>query len=881
MQIGWLGGSAPALAPGASWGVPWPRGAIAKDQTFSLRTAAGAELPLQSWPLAYWPDGSLKWVGFATVAGPRLAEPLTLAPAAASSSAAAGAKVQVRKSDVTFEIDTGRLRCRIPFFGPAIFRSMSIDGREVAGPAQLVTIVQEGPDDDPARVMPRDEFIGNVEKVTMEQSGPVRAIARIEGRHRSAATGREWLPFVVRLYFYAGQSTVRMVHTITYDGDERRDFIRGLGVRFSVPLREQIHNRHVRFSGQDDGLWSEPVQPMIGRGGRFVSEPGGTADVYPRQLAGDRIPNREELGDSGQRLLADWAVWSDFHLTQLSSDGFTVEKRTNPLSAWIAAGKGGRASGTVFVGDVSGGLAVSVEDFWQAYPKSLEVRDAGSPAATLTTWLWSPAGPAMDLRYYDTIGHGSDATYEGGSPGTSSPVGVARTHELTLFATDRVPAKTELATMARLGSEPPVLVCQPEYLHAVRAFGLWSLPDRSTPFKRAVEDHLDSVLAHYQQAVEVHGFYGFWDFGDVIHSFDADRHKWRYDLGGMAWDNSELATDMWLWMSFLRSGRADLFRMAEAMTRHTGEVDCYHLGPLAGLGTRHNVRHWGLSAKEARVSQAAYRRYYYYLTTDERTGDNMRTMLQASERMVDFDAMRSVQPTTPAEKAIAPTRVRFGPDWLSLVSNWMTEWERTNDPKWRDLITTGMDSVAGMSLGIRSGRNLVMGFDPKTGRLFELDGSLGDYNLATIMGGAEVVFELNEIIDHPAWQKLWLQYLRLYRAPKDVWVRDQATGTEGREAQFAAANQSGPRLAAYVYFKTGDAAFADAAIKQLVQRGVGPLPTKRVAPPEVLTAFDEDPRINTNYAAQSGLDAIVTLELCKDHLPVEVPPIQGPLYDRF
>jgi hypothetical protein len=66
-------------------------------------------------------------------------------------------------------------------------------------------------------------------------------------------SSREWLPFVVRLYFYAGQESVRMVHTVIYDGDESRDFIRGLGVVFSIPMREQVQNRHVRFSGEKPG----------------------------------------------------------------------------------------------------------------------------------------------------------------------------------------------------------------------------------------------------------------------------------------------------------------------------------------------------------------------------------------------------------------------------------------------------------------------------------------------------------------------------------------------------------------------------------------------------------------------------------------------------
>ena len=56
-----------------------------------------------------------------------------------------------------------------------------------------------------------------------------------------------------------------------------------------------------------------------------------------------------------------------------------------------------------------------------------------------------------------------------------------------------------------------------------------------------------------------------------MHAYDPVRHTWRYDIGGFAWDNTELASNMWLWYNFLRTGRADIWRMAEAMTRHTAE----------------------------------------------------------------------------------------------------------------------------------------------------------------------------------------------------------------------------------------------------------------------------------------------------------------------
>jgi hypothetical protein len=44
-----------------------------------------------------------------------------------------------------------------------------------------------------------------------------------------------------------------------------------------------------------------------------------------------------------------------------------------------------------------------------------------------------------------------------------------------------------------------------------------------------------------------------------------------------------LSTDLWLWLYFLHTGRADVFKRAEAMTRHTGEVDVYHSGRFKGF----------------------------------------------------------------------------------------------------------------------------------------------------------------------------------------------------------------------------------------------------------------------------------------------------------
>jgi hypothetical protein len=442
-----------------------------------------------------------------------------------------------------------------------------------------------------------------------------------------------------------------------------------------------------------------------------------------------------------------------------------------------------------------------------------------------------------------------------------------------------------MSKMAQFGEKPGVLLCTNQYLHDAQAFGIWGLEDRSTPVKRGIEDGLKRTVDYYLTQPDQRNWYGFWDFGDVMHSYDTDRHVWRYDLGGMAWDNSELGTDMWLWYSFLHTGRADIFRMAEAMSRHTGEVDTYHIGPFAGLGSRHNVRHWGCGAKEARISQAGYRRFYYYLTTDERTGDVMRDVLNADFKTIEFDPMRLAQPITPGEKLIAPTRVRLGPDWFAFVGNWMTEYERTGDKKWRDKIEAGVQSLAKMPLGLRTGRNLVFGYDPKSGQLFQLDDSPGLYNLATIMGGAETVFELNMMLDDPQWETLWLRYCRLYSNPQgmnaqqvaELIKKDFQTNAEGADAAYT---RDG-RMAAYVYTKTSNPAFLQVAVDALLGRAGGGGgrgggrggAIRRVDGPDVVHPVDEGPA-GTNGAAQNGLETITMLGMVGDKLPAELPPQQ-------
>jgi len=870
VQLHWLDESGDDSARSVSWGVPWPQGAVPRETTFGLTDDAGTTLPVQTWPLAYWPDGSLKWSGFATVAPAGQSGELTLTPGT-SSSAAGNLHVISNGSIVT--INTGPLTCVIPRSGENLVTSMRVGVTEVARAGRLVGILQHGPVTNPEDSPRREKFTSVVQNVTVEQSGPVRALVKIEGKHRLEQSAREWLPFTVRMYFYSGETTVNLVHTVIFDGNQEGDFVRGLGVRFGVPLREEPQNRHVRFVGANGGLWAEPLQPG-----------GGSA----AQEAGESFTGRGAFSDN--------AIWDDFKLVQPNPDGFSIVKRTNPQSTWLFAGAGQRATGFGFVGDLSGGLGVSVKDFWQSYPASLEVRRASSPEAELIAWLWSPDGPQMDMRHYDLVPHGLNASYEDVQPGLSTAYGVARTSELTLFPTTAVPARDTTVALAESATRRALLAATPEYIHSTGGFGVWSVADRSTPFKQAVEDGLDSVLEFYQGQVDDQDWYGFWQYGDFMHSYSTPRHKWHYDWGGHAWDNTELGTPLWLWYSFLRTGRAEVFRLAEAMTRNTSETNVYHIGDMAGLGSRHNVIKWGGGAKESRISQSAHWRPFYYLTTDERTGDIMHLMSHVDEAMARYDPMRLAGPPLPGEPQV-DVRMRIGPDWFVLAGNWMTEWERTGDTHWRDRILAGVDSIMEMRYWLQSGQRnglnpdlpeggigplkgggaQMVGMDMETGKLIAIPDPLTkqsepvSYNLATIQGGGEVMFELVPLLGREDFAKAWLQYCRIGQAPAEVLTRDQTTGTEGQDASHVLRGQSGPRLAAWAYAKTRIPAFAENAISNMLNSGGGIAHPQTLSGPDTLNVVEEALGVSTNSAAQTGLTTIQILELCADQLPYEAP----------
>jgi hypothetical protein len=324
---------------------------------------------------------------------------------------------------------------------------------------------------------------------------------------------------------------------------------------------------------------------------------------------------------------------------------------------------------------------------------------------------------------------------------------------------------------------------------------------------------------------------------------------------------------MLFWYGYLRSGRADVFRMAEAMTRHTSEVDVLHLGQFKGFGTRHGVQHWGDSSKQPRVSNAAFKRFYYYLTADERTGDLMRDLITSDETLKTVYIERKVATEGGSGIGIrahveGTVDCSFGTSWASFVAAWLTEWERTGDTRWRDRILNGMNSIAKLKYGWFCGG---APYDLATGKFVGPGDKVDVAHLNGVFGVIEITEEVLTLVDAPAYKKVWLDYCKYYNAPdaeitaflgvnpKDRSLRD----AHSRITAYAARELKDPKLAerAWQEFLEGD--------NRRFRTKLQPK-TQRIDGPTVLYPIDEDPSVSTNGAAQWGLAAIENLQLIGD-----------------
>ncbi|KAK7420751.1 hypothetical protein QQX98_002555 [Neonectria punicea] len=852
--------------------MPWPKGVYQPGQAFVIK-GNNRTVPLDAREVAFWPDGSLKWTAHSISGNIDYSETYHVKGVDRDKNddypGKDGVVVDTSSPNIAVSTKSG-LEVRFSSSGSShLFDSFSLHGSRVCSGATIVASIDN------------KEYSTIVNAVAVENATFARVVIKVSGT--VVSNGESHLPFDVRVYLHSDASSLRIVHSFIHDLDADQP-LTSLGLRFSVPLHDsESYNRHIRLGGSNGGILKEEVKGLSGL--RF----GPTVQNRIDQTTGKPVTLREDEWEKTElaKGLATIPTWSSYSLSQLSSDGYTIKKRTKSGCSWVKITGGGRADGTAYVGSAEhGGLAVGMANFWERYPTQIDLDYLTGENGSITMWLYSPlAGPLETMPYHDGLGmdsytkqlEGLDVTYEDYEPGFCTANGIARSNELFLKPYQATPSNQDLGLFSALVRDPPRLVPTPEYMHSTGVFhGSWAPDSRSqrrSPAQKehAIETNLDTLFNFYRGQVEQHRWYGFWDYGDIQHTYDEHRNAWRYDVGGYAWDNCELSTDLWLWLYFLHTGRADVFKMAEAMTTHTSEVDVYHAGRFKGFGTRHGVQHFSDSSKQLRISNTLYRRVYFYLTGDERTGDLIAELQECQDAILTLDSHRKVQQHAAIPEGFAMANI--GLDCGPMAASWLTAWERRTEG-WehaRDLLVKLLNGLSGLSHGI--GNNAIL-LNPKTGDIRECPAPTPEYaisHLSMLFGFPEIFTEVLYVAkdEFPTpvanFKKIWLAYCRAYNGSSAVQRAEF-----GFEFPGAGWTQSHSTLTALAAVEQGSEEMAREAWRQFFETDgyteKQDWRVAKVAGPECLNAGEEAAWVFTNETAQYGVSAIVNLANIREYL---------------
>ena len=817
LNLKWLDNK-PKMKTGVTWGIPWNKGELSQEK-FSQSEILVANQLTQKKVLAYWPDGSVKWTSHSAI--------FDVNEEVNQVSLEATTKSEIKfianeKFNGIF-VENGIFQVFFPKHGEGknSIDYVKVNEKYSLKNLRLVSVFDK---------VPMTFQLTNVE---IEDNGPIKAVIRCD-LNLFDHIGNVLQSVTIRFKFYSQLSKFEIQYTLFIHSDKCCD---GVGLFFDVPLEGENWNRQIKFVGEDQ-VYCEASQLLISRRHYEKNE------AYEHQAKGQIIT----LDESDSAMLSHAkknAVWNNFWLNQVTASSFEIKKQTKEGYSRIKVGSGNRSKGAVYVGDGNGGVTIQIDKFWQKYPSGIEVVGLSERSCTMKAWLWNPEAQPMEFHHYDSESHMLSA-YEGMDEFRSTPIGIANTSSLFVNIATKPASNNEILAFAQENIHPAHIVCLPQDYKNSHVFGTYSLPNETNSY---LEDQMKVLREFYFDEVEQRNWYGYWNFGDVMHTYDKYRHQWRYDLGGYAWQNTELVPNIWLWLEFLRSGDAKTYYFAEAMTRHTSEVDQYHFGEYKGLGSRHNVMHWGCQAKEARISMAGLHRYYYYLSGgDERIGEILEQVKDNEYSLKNLPPMREFYNVE--DEDIIP--IRTGPDWAALVSNWFTQWERTGDKKYLNKILTGIDSIKKMPDRLLSGPTVLMNMETKE-LSYMGTGNDGGYHMIISFGAPQVWLELAENINDEQWNAMLAEFGWFYSLSNEEKIKE--SGTKLNDKHFA-----------WPMFATTMMAYADTDYhtrnrvnELLVNSNLSgiPLPVeKTINTVETYKTIKEMPWISTNVVSQWCLNLI-------------------------
>ena len=196
IPVRWINGT-PGTDRPVTMGIPFKKGEMTSSQTVAVSTADGKAIPVDTWNLATWPDGSVKWMAVAGVM-PEGQSDIKVTKVAAKGKGKRGAmaasSLSVSDDNGAFVINTGKIKAFIPKSGVNFIDSLVYDGITVARNGKLVASTQSEPVIETTKSITFSNYSSKVSSVEIERAGGNRALVKATGVH-VGEDGRERLPF--------------------------------------------------------------------------------------------------------------------------------------------------------------------------------------------------------------------------------------------------------------------------------------------------------------------------------------------------------------------------------------------------------------------------------------------------------------------------------------------------------------------------------------------------------------------------------------------------------------------------------------------------------------------------------------------------------------
>ena len=567
-------------------GVPLPKGALYNLDSVWVENGDGQPVSAQFRALSRWEDGSLKWVltDFSADVPAEGQVDYAFCYGQKPASIPSDETIQIEESDEQITVCTGPLRFVVNRRQFSLIESAELGNVDAEGgflpECEVVTegvasggeawvrICESFNDAQGKRYIygMGGDCLASLAKdecaVELEEVGPLRAVIKCTGAFEADIpfhhyTGYRPFRMVTRIYAYAGQTHLRILHTVVVACNPRETEVEEIALRVPVSLKNGVRFRAASLRPTEGSL------------------------------------NPDEAIMLGQR----------------SDNQFRVEQQRAGQRRTVAEGQ--RTEGWMTIEDDQVGVGVGLRYMPEEYPKALRV---GGTGEGIDVFLWKDlAGKRLSFkRYTEAVSWGEgEGVYADGT-------GTAKTSEF-FVCFYKASEGNDIPDRLRGLLTPPHVAIDPEWGAKCDATGGFAPvdPKQFPESERMMTGFLDWLTRN----IQLGRWYGFFDWGDALVTWEQEANDWRfYGRWGWCNSEWDPRHGVWIQYlrtgraDYFQLGESMTRHSVDVDTCHFHPFRPYMVGGCF----RHSTDHFGDEPSTSHTFVDGWMDYYY-LTGDLRT----------------------------------------------------------------------------------------------------------------------------------------------------------------------------------------------------------------------------------------------------------------------